>query len=112
MTVKTIIDFAIMSVTFGSAFVVGGYEQYAAVRGWPASGRLSGGSLLKLYSLAMLFVTLGISFYAYSWWSPLAVLFLGFTYGFLFLQILKHRMQVVAALGAVIGGVLCLVYVL
>lgn len=113
MTAKTIIDFIIMSITFGSAIVVAGYEDFARTKGWTVGARFSGGrSLLKIVSLAALLITLGISFYVYSWWSPLIVLALGFTYGFLSLLLLKQRVQVVAALGVVAGLVLCLAYVL
>jgi hypothetical protein len=112
MTVKTIIDFIILSVTFGSAFVFVGYEDYARARGLPLGERFAGASLLKIVSLLMLIVSLGISFYVYRWWSPFIVLVLGFTFGFLSLLLLKQRMQVIAALGSVIGGLLCLTYVL
>ncbi len=113
MTVKTITDFAIMSVTFGSGMVIAGYEGFARAKGWPVSERLSGGrSLLKMVSLLALLIALGVSFYAYRWWSPVIVLAFGFTYGFLSLVVLKQRVQALVALGVVAGLVLCFAYVL
>ncbi len=113
MTTKIIIDFIIMSVTFGSGMVIGGYDDFARAKGWPVAERLSGGrSLLKIVSLLALFIALGVSFYAYRWWSPLIVLVCGFIYGFLSLVLLKQRVQALAALGVVAGLVLCFAYVL
>lgn len=112
MTIKTIIDLIILSLTFGFAFAAVGYEGYAQVRGWQVGERLAGSSLIKAVALLMLFVVLVIAFNIYSWWTPLVVLLFGFIFCFLSLQILKERMQNIAIWGVIIGSVLSLTYVL
>lgn len=102
-----------MAITFGSAFVIVGYEDHARVRGWPVGAWLSGDApFLKIFSFVTMLIALGTSFYVYRWWSPFVVFVLGFSFGFVSSQMLKYRVQLVALLGAVVGWVLCLTYVL
>ena len=113
MNEKTIIDFVILVVTFGSAFILIGYEDHARMKGWPVGAWLAGDApFLKILSVVTMLIALGVSFYLYRWWSPFIVLGLGFLFGFIATQLLKYRVQLVAVLGTVVGWVLCLTYVL
>ena len=113
MTEKLLIDFIILSVAFGSAFVIIGYEDHARVKGWPLGSWLAGDApFLKILAIVTMLTALGIAFYVYKWWSPLIVFVLGFVFGFFATGILKSRVQLFAIIGAVIGWFLCLTYVL
>ena len=110
---KAIIDYLILAFTFGSAFVIVGYEDEARERGWPVGSWLSGDAPpLKIIAILNMLLAIGLSFYIYKWWSPLVVLAVGFIYGFLASMILRYRVQFLALVGTVVGFVLCLVYVL
>ena len=113
MSEKTIIDFIILVITFGCSFVLIGYEDNARMEGWPVGAWLTGDApFLKLLAFGTMFIALCISFYLYSWWSPLIIFILGFLFGFIATQILKSKVQFVAVVGTVVGWVLCLTYVL
>ena len=113
MNEKTIVDFAILAITFGSAFILIGYEEEAINKGWPVGMWLSGdASWLKVLAFLAMIGTLGLSFYIYFWWSPVIVFGLGFLFGFIATQLLKQNVQFIAVLGTVVGWVICLIYVL
>ncbi len=113
MNEKTIIDYFILVVTFGSAFILIGYEDHARMKGWPVGAWLAGDApVLKILSVITMLTALGISFYLYRWWSLFIVFGLGFLFGFIATQLLKYRVKLVAVLGTVVGWVLCIIYVL
>jgi len=108
-----IIDLLILIMAFGCGFILIGYEDRARMKGWPVGEWLSGGAPpMKILSVITMLISLGLSFYLYSWWTPLVVFLLGFIFGFIATQLLKSLVQFVAVIGTIIGWVLCLVYVL
>jgi len=108
-----IIDLLILIMAFGCGFILIGYEDHARMKGWPVGEWLSGGAPpMKILSVITMLISLGLSFYLYSWWTPLVVFLLGFIFGFIATQLLKSLVQFVAVIGTIIGWVLCLVYVL
>ena len=114
MADKTIIDFIILSVTFGCAFQLHCYESLASMKGWPVGSllRKSEGSIVGIFATGTILISLGIAFYLYNWWSPFAVIILGLLFMLLTQAILKERIQIMALAGAVIGLVLCPAYIL
>lgn len=108
-----LIDFIILIVTFGCAFIVIGYENEARRNGWSVGEWLSGDTaFIKIFSVVTIIIPLGVSFSKYEWWTPIAVVLAGIVFGFIASQILKSLVQILAVIGAVAGWVLCLVYVL
>lgn len=111
---KTVIDFIILSITFGCAFQLHCYESLASMKGWPVGSllRKSSGSLVGSFATGTILISLGIALYLYSWWSPFVVIILGFLFMFLTQVILRERIQIMALVGAVIGFILCPAYIL
>ena len=108
-----IIDLIILTITFGCSFILIGYEDHARIKGWPVGQMLSGAvSPMKVFSIITMLISLGLSFYIYSWWIPIIVFILSVVFGFVATQLLKSLVQFVAVTGVAVGWVLCLVYVL
>lgn len=116
MVDKTVVDMIILSMAFGSAFGIHSYESLASMqggrsKGWPIGSWLtntgSGNSNLGLFATATIFLSLGISFYLYSWWSPIVVVILGIIFETLCALILKARVQIILVLGTFAGFILC-----
>jgi hypothetical protein len=100
-------------MTFGCAFILIGYEDHAKMKGWPVGEWLSGDApFMKTLSAITMLISLGGSFYLYSWWTPIIVFVSGFIFGFIATQVLKSLVQFVAVIGTILGWVLCLVYIL
>jgi hypothetical protein len=111
--ITMIADLMILFMAFGCGFILIGYENHARIKGWPVGEWLSGDApFMKVLSVITMLISLGLSFYLYSWWTPLLVFILGFIFGFIATQLLKSFVQFVAITGTVVGWVLCLVYVL
>lgn len=108
-----IIDLIILTVAFGSSFILIGYEDHARMKGWPVGEWLSGGApFMKVLAIITMIISLGVSFYIYKWWTPFVVFIAGFIFGFIATQLLRSLVQFVAVIGTILGWVLCLVYVL
>ena len=111
--VATIFKYLVLVATFGCAFVTVGYEDEAIKKGWPVGSLLQGNApWLKIVAVIALLVALGISFYVFSWWTPIVIAIAGFFFGLLATQIMAARVQVLAIAGTVIGLALCLLYVI
>ena len=107
-----VIDLIILIMAFGCGFILIGYEDHARLKRWPVGEWLSGDApFIKILSVITMLLSLGLSFYIYSWWIPFVVFILGFIFGFIATQLLKSLVQFVAVIGTVIGWVLRLVYV-
>jgi hypothetical protein len=108
-----ILKYLVLVLTFGSGFVVVGYEDHAEMKGWPVGSWLSGDtSLMKLLSVVCMLSAIVISFMVFSWWSPLVVILAGICVGFLASQLLKSWVQLPAIVGVAAGFVLCPLWVL
>jgi hypothetical protein len=79
------------------------------MKGWPVGEWLSGDApFMKISSVTTMLLSLGLSFYIYSWRAPLLAFVLCFILGFIATQLLKSLVQFVAVIGTIIGWVLCL----
>ena len=109
---KAIIDYLILSVTFGSALLLLCYEDHAGIQDWPVAKWLSGTALfIKIPAFVTMLITVAIALTIYAWWSPIVIFIVGTIYGFLALQLLRHRVQFLAIAGILAGWVLCPVYI-
>jgi hypothetical protein len=113
MDTSMLVDFTILIIAFGSSFLIMGYEQHARMRGWPVGAWLSGDAPpLKFFGFLTMLLSLGVSFYVYPWWSPITVLILGVSFGFIASELLRQWVQFLAIFGSILGWILCLTVVL
>lgn len=100
-------------MTFGSGVILIGYEDHARMRGWPVGTLLAGDAFfMKHLAVGCMLSAVAISFFAFHWWSPLVIIALGFCFGLLASEMLKSWVQLPAMLGAIIGFILCPLWVL
>ena len=111
MMEKIIIDYLVLSLTFGSAFLFLGYWEHAEVQDWQVP-RWSADKMLfiKVLALITMLLSVGIGLYLYHWWSPFVIFILGSIYGFLATQLLGYRVVYLAITGIVAGWLLSPVY--
>lgn len=98
-----VLDYLLLAVGFGSAFVAIGYEERARLEGWPVGEWLSGNHFMKPLALVTIPLTLGIAFYEYEWWSPIAVFVFGSTFGMASYKLLGSRIQDLVIAGTFVG---------
>lgn len=107
-----IVSVIILTIAFGSAFVLIGYEHHARMNGWPVGQWLSGdASFLKILSVITMLLSLILAFMRIAWWGPIFIFILGFIFGFASTQLLKYNVQFIAVFGTVIGWLLSILLV-
>jgi hypothetical protein len=108
-----LLKYAVLIATFGSGFILVGYEDHARMRGWPVGALLAGDAPpMKLLAFACMLVSVIVAFFSFSWWSPLVVIGIGFVAAFAISEVLKSWVQFLAMAGAVAGFILSLLWVL
>ncbi len=104
---------ALLALTFGFAFTIVGYADYANAKGWPV-----GEWFRDSTSFANVFGFLGViaapivTLWILPWWAVIIVLVGGFVFGLIATNVLKARVQIVALAGLVVCWVTNIFYVL
>lgn len=103
-----LIDAMVLVVTFGSAFVIVGYEIQARHHGWPVGEWLSGDATpLKIWAFLALIATPVVALLQH-WWLAVVVVIAGFFYGFSITTVLRYRAQIASVIGLVVGSAITL----
>ena len=100
----------VATVAFASCATA--YKVNARAREWPVGMWFEReASWVKTVALVALIWSVGKSFFAYEWWSPLAVLFVGFIAGVFILNTLKWWTQTACVVGVPATFLLTALYI-
>jgi hypothetical protein len=92
--------YIIFSASMAAAVVCMSYSLMARQNGWPVGEILSkDASVPKIAAFITALWVIGKSFMVFQWWSPLAIVVLGWLLAFILTMVLKKNVQFLGVLG-------------
>lgn len=98
---------SVLVIAGAGAFTIMGYEEHANTQGWTVGLWFIGktGDVLRLLSFLVLITALWKAWYLFNWWVALLIAVGTFVLAFLASQLLGPRVQPVALVAMVLGGI-------
>jgi len=94
------VGYVIFIFSMAMAVICISYDSMARAKGWPVGEILSkDASLPKITAFITALWILGKSFMVFQWWSPIAILFIGWILAFALTMMFKKNVQFVGVLG-------------
>ena len=108
-----VLTVALLTLTFGFAFTVVGYAEYADWKGWRVRESFSDStSLVNILGFLGVAAAPGVTLWLMPWWTVFIVLVGGYLFGRITMNVLKARTQIVALAGLVACWIVDIFYVL
>lgn len=105
------LQYAGLALTFASGYIILSYKNYAQERGWPVADLLAVETgIVRLHGSVCLVLPTALAYFAFHWWSPLTVIFLGLFLAYFGVQLLQARVQAAAMVVSISGVLLCMAW--